>query len=112
MGMMVGRIDVYGHGGSQSSIGFVDASNKLAACIFCNARPGPQKHNLRMEQLCMALYQDIANLREQQAIAAAVDAVDAVEAVDTALAGRSPSALLPPFDAGNAACTDALHTAS
>ena len=54
--------DAYGHGGSQSSIAWVDPDAGLAAVIFLNGRPGPAAHRERVLSLCSKLYEDLADL--------------------------------------------------
>ena len=51
--------DVYGHGGSQSSIAFCDPDKSLVCCLYLNTRPGPQKHEERLQTLCTLLYEDL-----------------------------------------------------
>ena len=51
--------ETYGHGGSQSSVGFVDPAKKLSVCIVCNTRPGPKHHYERMCEISSAIYQDL-----------------------------------------------------
>jgi CubicO group peptidase (beta-lactamase class C family) len=49
----------FGHGGSQSSIGFADPEHKLVAAVAFNGMPGEQKHDARMRALLAALYEDL-----------------------------------------------------
>ena len=49
----------YGHGGSQSSVGFCDPVHKLAVVIVCNTRPGPKHHYERMCNISTAVYEDL-----------------------------------------------------
>ena len=49
----------YGHGGSQSSVGFCDPVHKLAVVIVCNTRPGPKHHYERMCNIATAVYEDL-----------------------------------------------------
>ena len=51
--------EAYGHGGSQSSMGFCDPEHKLAAVVFCNTRPGPKHHYERMAAISTAIYEDL-----------------------------------------------------
>ena len=51
--------ETYGHGGSQSSVGFVDPKHKLAVMIVCNTRPGPKHHFERMCEISSAIYADL-----------------------------------------------------
>ena len=48
----------YGHGGSQSSMGFCDPRKRIAACVACNCRPGPKRHYERMARIASAMYED------------------------------------------------------
>ena len=50
--------DTFGHGGSQSSMGFVDRTRGLAVTIICNGRPGAKAHYERMARLSTAVYED------------------------------------------------------
>ena len=49
----------YGHGGSQSSLGFCDPVHKISAVIMCNTRPGPKHHYERMARIATVLYEDL-----------------------------------------------------
>ncbi len=49
----------YGHGGSQSSIGFADPQRKLAVGIVLNGTPGEVKHHQRMNRILAALWEEI-----------------------------------------------------
>ena len=51
--------NTFGHGGSQSSVGFCDPVHKLSVIIFCNTRPGPKHHYERMRAISTAIYQDL-----------------------------------------------------
>jgi CubicO group peptidase (beta-lactamase class C family) len=51
--------ETYGHGGSQSSVGFCDPVHKLAVVIVCNTRPGPKHHYERMCNISTAVYEDL-----------------------------------------------------
>jgi CubicO group peptidase (beta-lactamase class C family) len=49
----------FGHGGSQSSVGFADPDHKLVVAAVFNGMPGEQKHNVRMRAFLAALYEDL-----------------------------------------------------
>ena len=49
----------YGHGGSQSSVGFCDPEHRLSVVIVCNTRPGPKHHYERMCSIATAVYEDL-----------------------------------------------------
>ena len=51
--------ETYGHGGSQSSVGYCDPVHKLAVVIVCNTRPGPKHHYERMCNISTAIYEDL-----------------------------------------------------
>ena len=51
--------DTFGHGGSQSSVGFCDPVHGLTVVIFCNTRPGPKHHYARMCAISTAIYKDL-----------------------------------------------------
>jgi CubicO group peptidase (beta-lactamase class C family) len=51
--------DTYGHGGSQSSVGFVDPEKRLSVVIVCNTRPGVKHHYERMNDISTAIYEDL-----------------------------------------------------
>ena len=51
--------ETFGHGGSQSSLGFCDPARKLTAVIACNTRPGPKLHYERMLGIATAIYEDM-----------------------------------------------------
>ena len=51
--------DTFGHGGSQSSMGFADPEHRLAVVVVTNARPGPKAHYERMYRLATVLYEDL-----------------------------------------------------
>jgi len=51
--------DSYGHGGSQSSLGWCDPLHKLSAVIVCNTRPGPKIHHERAVRIATAIYEDL-----------------------------------------------------
>ena len=62
--------DTFGHGGSQSSVGFCDPEHKLAVVIVTNARPGPKLHYERMHRLSTLLYEDLGLVPDRDAKAA------------------------------------------
>lgn len=49
----------FGHGGSQSSIGFADPAHGLATVVIANGRPGEEAHQVRNRELNSALYEDL-----------------------------------------------------
>ena len=49
----------FGHGGSQSSMGFCDPQHRLSVVIVCNACPGSKPHHDRMHRLATILYEDL-----------------------------------------------------
>ena len=51
--------DSYGHGGSQSSVGYCDPAHQLAVAYVANNRPGPVAHVERLQRLVAALYEDL-----------------------------------------------------
>jgi CubicO group peptidase (beta-lactamase class C family) len=51
--------DTYGHGGAQSSIAFADPKHQLAVGIALNGMPGEAKHQLRINPILEALYEDL-----------------------------------------------------
>ena len=51
--------DTFGHGGSQSSVGFCDPVHQLTVLIFCNTRPGPKHHYERMCAIATSIYEDL-----------------------------------------------------
>jgi CubicO group peptidase (beta-lactamase class C family) len=65
--------NTFGHGGSQSSVGFCDPERKVTALIFCNTRPGPKHHYERLAAISTALFEDLG-FRKQDAAAASKDA--------------------------------------
>lgn len=48
-----------GHGGSQSSIGFVDPEQRLVVAAVANGMPGDDAHNRRFRELNSAIYEDL-----------------------------------------------------
>lgn len=51
--------DTFGHSGAQSSVGFADPENQIAAAIVLNGMPGEAKHQRRMLATLTALYEDL-----------------------------------------------------
>jgi CubicO group peptidase (beta-lactamase class C family) len=49
----------FGHGGNQSSIGFADPENALAAVIVFSSLPGEEAHQRRMVRILAAIYEDL-----------------------------------------------------
>lgn len=49
----------FGHGGSQSSIGFADPQHRLVVSAIANGYPGEVPHNRRFRELLTALYDDL-----------------------------------------------------
>lgn len=49
----------FGHGGSQSSIGFADPVHKVVVAAIANGMPGDEQHNLRFHNLLTAIYEDL-----------------------------------------------------
>ncbi len=49
----------FGHGGSQSSIGFADPVNKVIVAAIANGMPGDDLHNRRFHDLNTAIYEDL-----------------------------------------------------
>jgi CubicO group peptidase (beta-lactamase class C family) len=49
----------YGHGGSQSSVGFADPESELVAAIVFNGMPGEARHQARIRAVLSALYEDL-----------------------------------------------------
>lgn len=49
----------FGHGGSQSSIGFADPQHQLVVATIANGYPGEVPHNRRFRELLTALYEDL-----------------------------------------------------
>lgn len=52
----------FGHGGSQSSIGFADPDREMSVVIIANGRPGEGQHQRRFRHLLAALEEDLQNL--------------------------------------------------
>jgi CubicO group peptidase (beta-lactamase class C family) len=49
----------FGHGGSQSSIGFADPEHDLVVVIIANGAPGEPAHQRRNRELTSAIYEDL-----------------------------------------------------
>ncbi len=49
----------FGHGGSQSCIGFADPEHRLAVAAVANGYPGEVPHNRRFRELLTAVYEDL-----------------------------------------------------
>ena len=49
----------FGHGGSQSCIGFADPVHRLAVAAVANGYPGEVPHNRRFREMLTALYDDL-----------------------------------------------------
>lgn len=49
----------FGHGGSQSSIGFADPEHQLVVAYVANCRPGEGPHQRRNRQFVEAVYEDL-----------------------------------------------------
>ncbi len=49
----------FGHGGSQSSIGFADPEFDLVVCVITNGRPGEPQHQRRNRAVNSAIYEDL-----------------------------------------------------
>ena len=49
----------FGHGGSQSSIGFADPERQLVVAWIANGRPGEPRHQRRNRAINEAIYQDL-----------------------------------------------------
>ncbi|HVF75084.1 MAG TPA: serine hydrolase domain-containing protein [Acidimicrobiales bacterium] len=50
----------FGHGGSQSSIGFVDPEHGLVVVLLTNGMPGEKGNHRRTQPVLTALYEDLA----------------------------------------------------
>ncbi len=57
-GPRAGR-ETFGHGGSQSSVGFCDPENRLAVALLFNGCPGEPAHDKRLRTILSALYDDL-----------------------------------------------------
>ena len=51
--------DTFGHGGSQSSVGFADPEFGLVVTVVMNGMPGEAIHHGHMNSFLAALYQDL-----------------------------------------------------
>ena len=51
--------ETFGHGGSQSCIGFADPEHRLAVAAVANGYPGEVPHNRRFRELLTAVYEDL-----------------------------------------------------
>lgn len=49
----------FGHGGSQSSVGFVDPEHALVVALAFNGMPGEPRHQKRIRHVLTALYEDL-----------------------------------------------------
>jgi CubicO group peptidase (beta-lactamase class C family) len=49
----------FGHGGSQSSIGFADPAAELVVCYAANCRVGEGRHQKRHREIVSAIYRDL-----------------------------------------------------
>lgn len=49
----------FGHGGSQSSIGFADPDAELVVCYVANCRVGEPRHQKRNREIISAIYRDL-----------------------------------------------------
>ena len=49
----------FGHGGSQSSIGFADPDAELVVCYVANCRIGEPRHQQRNREIISAIYRDL-----------------------------------------------------
>lgn len=67
--------NTFGHGGSQSSIGFCDPELNFTAVLCCNGRPGPERHRARLQALCSAVYEDVLALKSSRSKEQAKEAV-------------------------------------
>lgn len=55
----------FGHGGSQSCIGFADPQNRLAVAMVANGYPGEVPHNRRFRELLTLLYEELGFVAPQ-----------------------------------------------
>jgi CubicO group peptidase (beta-lactamase class C family) len=53
----------FGHGGAQSSVGFVDPEHGLAVALVFNGRPTEVRHTRRQHDVLTALYEDLGLAR-------------------------------------------------
>jgi CubicO group peptidase (beta-lactamase class C family) len=49
----------FGHGGSQSSVGFADPAHDLTVAIIFNGVPGEPRHQTRIRETLAAVYEDL-----------------------------------------------------
>lgn len=49
----------FGHGGSQSSIAFLDPSHGVVVAVVCNGMPGGPRHYARLDAISSAVYVDL-----------------------------------------------------
>jgi CubicO group peptidase (beta-lactamase class C family) len=49
----------FGHGGSQSSLGFADPEHGLAVALIFNGLPGEARHDRRVKRVTAAIYEDL-----------------------------------------------------
>jgi CubicO group peptidase (beta-lactamase class C family) len=49
----------FGHGGSQSSIAFLDPSHRVVVAVVCNGMCGVARHYPRLDAICSAVYLDL-----------------------------------------------------
>lgn len=54
----------FGHGGSQSSMGFADPARRLVVAWVANGRPGEPRHHSRNQQINEAIYRDVGIVAE------------------------------------------------
>ncbi len=52
----------FGHGGSQSSIGFADPQREMSVVIIANGRPGEGQHQRRFRHLLAAMEEDLQEI--------------------------------------------------
>ena len=49
----------FGHGGSQSSVGFADPERRLVVAAIFNGLPGEARHDRRLKRVTAAIYEDL-----------------------------------------------------
>jgi CubicO group peptidase (beta-lactamase class C family) len=49
----------FGHGGSQSSVGFADSEHQLVVCYVADRRVGEPRHQKRHREIVNAIYEDL-----------------------------------------------------
>lgn len=54
--------EAFGHGGSQSSIGFADPKRELSLVMIANGRPGEGQHQRRFRLMLAALEEDLKSI--------------------------------------------------